>query len=181
MAVGMTAASTVHFTLAVSFLIVINVVAQGQWNKLNNIVFSAVNKVQPLSTKTPLKESKFCISTISPVDKYAIRRIGRTISFAGSPKIKAISIKPSKPITLAKGSKNPAAWAMKLDWPIYTFANIHISIPAGAATTIALPRTNMVLSINEVYKTLPIWGLLYGGNSNVNDEGTPFKIVFDNP
>ena len=51
--------------------------------------------------------------------------------------------------------------------------------PAGAATAIALPNTNKVLSKNELTIILPNCGFLYGGNSNANDEGIPFKIVFD--
>ena len=52
--------------------------------------------------------------------------------------------------------------------------------PAGAAITIALPKTNIVLSIIEVYKTLPNFGFLYGGNSNVKLEGMPLRRVLDN-
>ena len=44
---------------------------------------------------------------------------------------------------------------------------------------IALPRTNKVLSKIDLTITFPYWGLLYGGNSSVNDEGTPFNSVFE--
>ena len=57
---------------------------------------------------------------------------------------------------------------------------IHISIPAGAATRRALPKTNNVLSNIDLIITFTICGLLYGGSSKVNDDGTPFKIVLDN-
>lgn len=40
--VGISAESAVHFKLPVSFFIVKRVVAHGQCNKLNNIVFRAV-------------------------------------------------------------------------------------------------------------------------------------------
>ena len=60
------------------------------------------------------------------------------------------------------------------------FAMSQITIPAGAATLTALPNTNNVLSNIERTKTFPICGFLYGGSSNTKDDGTPFKIVFDN-
>lgn len=40
--------------------------------------------------------------------------------------------------------------------------------------------TNSVLSNIDLIKTFPICGFLYGGSSNINDDGTPFNIVFDN-
>ena len=48
--------------------------------------------------------------------------------------------------------------------------------PAGAATTIALPSTNRVLSSNDLIITFPHCGVRYGGSSNVNDEGLPLKM-----
>lgn len=59
------------------------------------------------------------------------------------------------------------------------FASNHITSPAGAATDIALPRTNNVLSNIERTNIFPNCGFLYGGNSNTIDDGIPFKIVFD--
>ena len=60
------------------------------------------------------------------------------------------------------------------------FAKSHITIPAGAAIAIALPRTNKVLSKIERTKTFPNWGFLYGGSSNTKDEGNPLSTVLDN-
>lgn len=59
------------------------------------------------------------------------------------------------------------------------FAKSHITSPAGAATTAALPSTKSVRSNIERTITLPICGRRYGGSSSVNDDGTPFNIVFD--
>ena len=59
------------------------------------------------------------------------------------------------------------------------FASNHITSPAGAATDIALPRTNNVLSNIERTNIFPNCGFLYGGNSNIIDDGIPFKIVLD--
>lgn len=59
-------------------------------------------------------------------------------------------------------------------------ANNQITRPAGAATEIALPNTNRVLSNIELTKTFPICGFLYGGSSNIKEEGIPFRIVLDN-
>ena len=63
--------------------------------------------------------------------------------------------------------------------PIETFANNHITIPIGAATATALPKTKIVLSRSDLTNILPICGFLYGGSSKMKDEGTPFKIVLD--
>ena len=52
-------------------------------------------------------------------------------------------------------------------------------IPAGAATAIALPNTNNVLSNIDLTITFPICGFLYGGSSNINDDGIPFNIVLE--
>ena len=52
-------------------------------------------------------------------------------------------------------------------------------MPAGAATTIALPNTNKVLSKIELIIIFPNSGFLYGGSSSINEEGVPFKIVLD--
>ena len=59
------------------------------------------------------------------------------------------------------------------------FANNHIIIPTGAATDIALPSTNRVLSKRDLTITFPIWGFLYGGSSKIKEEGIPFSIVFE--
>lgn len=63
--------------------------------------------------------------------------------------------------------------------PIFTFARIQMTTPKGAATIIALPKTKTVLSKIERTITLTILGFLYGGSSNMNDEGTPFNTVLD--
>ena len=52
-----------------------------------------------------------------------------------------------------------------------------MSIPAGAAAVIALPRTNIVLSTTDRNTTVSIFGFRYGGISRINDEGVPFNSV----
>ena len=106
--------------------------------------------------------------------------IGITISLAGSAKINAINMTPSKPITRANGSKNSVHNSNKLVSPIMMLAIAQITIPAGAATAIARPKTNNVLSKTERIITLPICGRRYGGSSNAKEDGKPFNIVFDN-
>ena len=81
--------------------------------------------------------------------------MGITISFAGSPSMNAMSIYPSRPMSLLKGFKNNAECDNKLKSPIVIFAIIHIINPAGAATIIALAKTNKVLSNIECTITLP--------------------------
>ena len=72
--------------------------------------------------------------------------------------MKAIRITPSRPMSLAKGSRNAEQWARRLKSPTYTLAMIQISRPAGAATTMARPRTKRVRSKIERTITLPICG-----------------------
>ena len=72
--------------------------------------------------------------------------------------MKAAMIIPSTPIILPKGSKNSTKYFSNEVSPQFIFASIQIIAPAGAATMIALPRTNMVLSNIERIITLPIFG-----------------------
>ncbi len=87
---------------------------------------------------------------------------------------------PSKPNNFPNGSKKAAQCDNNVASPAVTFAKIQIMNPAGAATITALPKTKMVLSNKDLTITFPICGLLYGGNSNVKEEGTPFNTVLDN-
>ena len=57
MQAGIINAAKVHFELPVSFLMVNNVVEQGQCRRENNITFMAVNAVQPLDISICLKDS----------------------------------------------------------------------------------------------------------------------------
>lgn len=82
--------------------------------------------------------------------------IGKTISFAGKPRINPISITPSKPKSFANGSKNSVQWVKRERLPTLTFAKIQITAPAGAATAAALPKTKRVLSVTERSITLNI-------------------------
>lgn len=156
--VGTAKETNVHFQLCVSFFIVRHVVEHGQWKRQNNIVETAVTQVQPFDTNNCFS-SKVPISVIVPVAIYAIIMIGTTISFAGKPKIKAMSITPSNPISWANGSKNPLQCASMVTPPIDTFAISHIINPAGAAITMALPNTNNVRSKMERTITFPTCGV----------------------
>ncbi len=62
---------------------------------------------------------------------------------------------------------------------IFMLAISHIKNPAGAATVIALPNTKIVLSITDLMSILPNCGARYGGNSRINDDGMPLRIVND--
>ena len=144
--VGITAAKTVHFKLPVSFFIVSRVVEHGQCISEKIMVLSAVIKVHPLFTNNSRICIIFPVSVKQPFAVYAIIAIGITISLAGNPKINAMRRIPSRPISLANGSRKFAQIFKTLKLPILTFAKIHIIRPAGAATATALPRTNIVLS-----------------------------------
>ena len=93
--------------------------------------------------------------------------IGTTISFAGNPRIKASSMTPSIPMTWANGSRNPEQCARSVASPTEILAISQMMSPAGAATTIARPRTNRVLAKIERTITFPICGFRYGGSSSV--------------
>ena len=72
-----------------------------------------------------------------------------------------------------------AQWVRMLILFIDIFAIIQITIPAGAATTIARPSTKSVRSKIERRITFPICGFLYGGSSRVKEDGIPRRIVWD--
>lgn len=81
--------------------------------------------------------------------------IGITISFAGNPKINASKITPSSPISEPRGWRKFEIITHRDSPFIIMFDINHITIPAGAATHIALKSTKMVLSSKErtiVYK-----------------------------
>ena len=177
--VGIIKDITVHLKLLHSFFIVKQVVEQGQCIRQNSEVQSAVNQVQPLLTNRVFNSVKFSYSTKLPLHKYAIIIIGITISLAGKPNINAINITPSNPNSFAKGSKKLEMWFKMLISEIITLDNIHSIIPAGAATIMALPKTNSVLSNIDRIITLPNCGFLYGGSSSVKKDGKPFNIVLD--
>lgn len=115
-----------------------------------------VRIVQPFCFRTSPISKIFSISTKLPVDKYDISIIGKTISFAGIPSINAVKTYPSNPIILANGSKNDAIYERIDISPIVIFAKSHMIIPTGAATAIALPNTNSVLSKRDLIITFPI-------------------------
>ena len=62
---------------------------------------------------------------------------------------------------------------------IVTFDIIHITTPAGKATTTARFKTNNILPKIELIIILNTSGLRYAGNSKTNDELSPFKMVID--
>ena len=114
-----------------------------------------------------------------PRDRYPIKINGSTISFAGNPNKNASRITPSIPMKRPSGSRKPAQCIRMVCSPTAIFAAHQIKSPAGAAAMIALPKTNKVRSSTERMITFPICGLRYGGSSNRNVEGSPFKIVPD--
>ena len=72
---------------------------------INSMVQTAVSQVQPFWTSRALSSMRFPISRRLPVERYAIKMMGTTISLAGSPRIKAMRMTPSMPNRRAKGSK----------------------------------------------------------------------------
>ncbi len=156
--VGSTIENIAHLRLPVSFFIVIQVVEHGQCSSENNITHIAVTQVQPLLTSNSCITVMFPISVSVPVARYPMRIIGTTISLAGKPRIKAKSIMPSSPKSLAKGSRKSEQYENTLIPSIYMFAVSQIKSPAGAATAAARPSTNRVRSKIERTMTLPICG-----------------------
>ena len=91
---------------------------------------------------------------------YIIIISGNTISFAGKPKINAVSIIPSSPIIFPNGSRKSEIWVIIALSPTVILDNSQMISPAGAATVIALPNTNSVLSKRERVRILPNCGFL---------------------
>ena len=108
--VGKIKETKVHFMLCVSFLMVIQVVEQGQCINENSMVQIAVTGVHPLSTSSVFSWVRFWKSVRLPSAIYAIIMMGMTISLAGKPKINAIRITPSRPMSRANGSRKPEQW-----------------------------------------------------------------------
>ncbi len=154
--VGTSQETAVHFMLCVSFLMVRQVVEQGQCIKENSMVLTAVIQVQPFATKSSFKTDKSLISRMLPSAIYAMIMMGTTISLAGNPRINARRMTPSKPMSLANGSRKPEQWASRVAFPTDILAKSQMTIPAGAATEIARPNTNKVRSNMERTMTLPI-------------------------
>ena len=127
----------------------------------------AVKGVHPFATKISFNPESADISDKLPVERYAIIIIGITISFAGKARIKAISITPSSPKSVANGSRKSAQIASILLSPILMFAINQIIIPAGKATERERPKTKRVRSNTERTRTLKSWGFLNGGSSSV--------------
>lgn len=81
--VGKIKETKVHFMLCVSFLMVIQVVEQGQCINENSMVQIAVTGVHPLSTSSVFSWVRFWKSVRLPSAIYAIIMMGMTISLAG--------------------------------------------------------------------------------------------------
>ena len=107
-AVGSRNAASVHFKLPVSFFTVSNEVEQGQWKSVKTTVQSAVVNVHPFASKIVFTEDRLSYSTRLPDCIYAMSTIGITISFAGNPRINAMRIIPSSPMSLAIGLRKSA-------------------------------------------------------------------------
>ena len=90
--VGNSIEKSVHLTLAVSFFIVSTVVEQGQCIREKIIVQAAVTGVQPFVTKIFRISFTDESSTRLPFERYAIKIMGTTISFAGKPNMNAVNI-----------------------------------------------------------------------------------------
>ena len=147
--VGSSTESKVHFMLLVSLYIVITVVEQGKWNKEKSITFIKVIYVHPFWINNVYSIDASDSSHSELPDEYAIIIIGITISFAGNPSMKAISITPSSPKSFANGSRNLEQCSRMVISETVTFAKIQIISPAGAATAADLASTKRVLSKTE--------------------------------
>ena len=155
-AVGSKNPAAVHFMLLVSFQIVIIVVEQGKCIRVNIIMHTAVFIVQPFSVrscKSPAPSAAF------PFEPYIISMIGRTISFAGKPRINPVSISPLSPIIFPSGERKSQRYIITGLSFIIIVPISQITAPAGAATAAALPSIRTVLSNTERMIVFPIWGI----------------------
>ena len=153
--------------------------AHGQWKSENRIKFIAVNVFHPFCNSKSLIKVRFVISVSTEPPEYAIIIIGTTISFAGKPKMKAISITPSSPKILPIGSKNCDAAVSSEIPPTVILLISHIISPAGTAAIIARESTNSVRSKTDRTITFIICGRRYGGNSSEKEEETPRSKVLE--
>ena len=112
--------------------------------------------VHPLDINKSFKRDKSLISTIIFVDKYVIIIIGKTISLAGNPNIKAVTITPSNPINKPNGFKKFDNIFIIFLPPISILVNSQISSPVGAAIITALPSIFKVLSTKDLTNTFNI-------------------------
>ena len=64
--VGRAAETAVHFQEPVSFFMVKRVVEQGQWNRQNRTMETAVCQVHPLAARSSLKTTESLISVRTP-------------------------------------------------------------------------------------------------------------------
>ena len=110
----------------------------------NMIAQSPVTKVHPFDERTEEIYEKLSFATSVVPDEYSINAIGRTISFAGSPRRKASNIVPSRPISLPNGLKNLIKYWQSATPEIVIFDKIQIAIPVGNATTAARSNTKIV-------------------------------------
>lgn len=93
--------------------------------------------------------------------------------------INAVRIVPSSPISVPNGSKKFIMYDKIGILLMFVFVKNQIIIPAGIVIYMALPKTNIVLSKIDLIIVFSIFGFLYGGSSRVNEDCSPFKMVFD--
>ena len=91
--------------------------------------------------------------------------------------MKDVRIVPSRPSTLPRGSRKSVMYLKRLSPPTLRLAIIHITAPAGKATTTARVKTDNTLVFIERIIVLNICGFLYLGNSKINEED--FSAVTD--
>ena len=124
-----------------------SVVLHGKCSTEKIIVFRAVSHVQPFAARIRPKDASPVVSVSAVDDEYAMRRMGRTISFAGRPRMKAVRMNPSSPITRAAGC---SVWAVDVRMlapaGVVMLARAHTTAPAGAATINARRSTRSVRS-----------------------------------
>ena len=104
--VGITNPSAAQRQPPASFFMVRSEVEQGKCINVKTITHSAVTHVQPFAVKS----SAICAGASSdrlPCYIYAIIIKGITISLAGIPSRNAVTMTPSIPISLPKGSRKP--------------------------------------------------------------------------
>ncbi len=94
----MSAANAVQRGLLVSAPMVSSVVLHGKCSTEKIMVFTAVSHVQPLAARIRPRGARPVVSVSAVEDEYAITRIGRTISFAGKPRMNEVRMNPSSPI-----------------------------------------------------------------------------------
>ena len=139
----------------------------------------AVTCVHPFEIRSVFRFSRLGRSVSVMVFMYIIMIIGKTISFAGNPRINPTRMAPSSPSSRPKSFSIMASLFNRLMLSMVILAKSQMTIPASIDTLMALDRMVSVLSSIDLIIVFIMIGFRYGGSSSTKLDGSPFRSVFD--